>query len=396
MSQLAAFMDNICGTRVTPQAIDERINELGMNFLRGCLVRAMNLSARSLALNNEFLNFLDHMYIIDSTNFDIRHSLRKSFKGAHGSSSEASLRIQFVYDYLTGKAFIEIGDVTLSDAKTLNDIVSLNKLDVNGNCLFLSDLGYFKTDTFLKIDQKDNNFFLSRMKNNLKIFDLDGREIDLLKTLKHKPALIDMRIKIGDLECRLIGKQLPQEAINKRLRQVNSKNNRRGRTISKEYKLFITYSLFVTNLSDEFKFDSLYTLYRIRWQIELIFKTWKSILKIHYIRSARKERVLCQVYGKLIIAVLSNFIYLNSQIRFGCNLSFHRTIQHIKAIVVIWTLHIFQKREILKVFMENMNSQIIRLCRKNVQKSKPNIEIMLEELILDDFVYAHAKQGVTP
>jgi len=30
-------------------------------------------------------------------------------------------------------------------------------------------------------------------------------------------------------------------------------------------------------------------------------------------------------------------------------------------------------------------------CNNSVQKSKPNIGIMLEELIFDDFVYAHAK-----
>lgn len=389
LSQLAAFMGSVCGTQVTPQAIDERINELGMNFLRHCLARAMNLSARPLSLDNKFLKFLDHIYIIDSTNFDIHRSLKDSFKGTHGSASEASLRIQFVYDYLTGRTYVEIGDVTLSDARTLNDIIRTNKLDTRGNCLFLSDLGYFKADTFLKIDQKDNCFFLSRFRNNIKIFDLDGHEIDLLKIMKRKPAQIDMRIKIGDLECRLIGKQLPPEAINKKLRQINLKNQRKGRTISKEYRLFITYSLFITNLSDEFNFDVLYTLYRIRWQIELVFKTWKSILKIHCIHSARKERVLCQVYGKLIIAVLSNFIYFNSQVRAECNLSLHRTIQHIKAIAVVWTLHIFQGRETLKKFMENMDRQIIRSCKKNVQKSKPNIEILLEELILESIVYTH-------
>lgn len=265
----------------------------------------------------------------------------------------------------------------------------MNKLDVRGNCLFLSDLGYFKTDTFLKIDQEDSCFFLSRFKNNMKIFDRDGHEIDLLKIMKQKPAQIDMRIKIGDLECRLIGQQLPAEIINTKLRQINQKNKRKGRTVSKEYKLFITYSLFITNLSDEFNFNSLYTLYRVRWQIELVFKTWKSILKIHCIRSARKERVLCQVYGKLIIAVLSNFIYLDSQIRSGCNLSLHRTIQYIKVIAVVWTLHIFQSRETLKAFMKNMNRQIIQSCKKTIQKSKPNIETLLERLVFERELCSH-------
>jgi len=371
LSQLAAFMDNVCGTRITPQALDERINELGMNFMKLCLGRAMKLSARSLSIDNVLLGLLHHVYIIDSTNFDLHHSLKDSFKGNHGSASEASMRIQFAYDHLTGKTFIEIGDVTLSDAKTLNDIVRLNKLDVNGNCLFLSDLGYFKTDTFLKIDQNDGCFFLSRLKNNLRLLDSDGKELELVKILKNKTEQIDLIIKIGDLECRLLGKKLPQEIINQKLRQVNQKNKKKGRTISKEYKIFLTCALFITNLSDEFKFDPLYTLYRLRWQIELIFKTWKSILKIHYIRSARKSRVLCQVYGKLIIAVLANFIYLNIQVHFGCNLSFHQTLQHIKTIATVWTLRIFQSGESLKEFLINMSRQINRSCKKMFRRTNP-------------------------
>ena len=380
LGQLTAFLTNVCGTDISPQALDGRINDLGREFLKQCLGRALELSSRPLDLDGELAELLDHIFIIDSTNFDLHNSLKEVFKGNKGSASKSSMRIQFVYDYLTGKIYVEIGDVNLSDAGTLNDIVSLEKLDAGGNCLFLSDLGYFKTDTFLKIDQNKGQFFLSKLKYKVKIYDTDGNEIDLLKMLKKKPDQIDMTIKIGELECRLVGKRLAEEIINQRMRKVNKENKKKGRSVTKEYKLFLSYGFYITNLPEKFSFDFLYTVYRLRWQIELLFKTWKSILKIHYIRAAKEPRVLCQVYGKLIIATLSGIIYWNAQLRSGHNLSAHKVLQHLKAVAIIWAMHIFKGREDHQDFLQEMIRQINRKCRKNNQENKPTIEFLLEHL----------------
>lgn len=380
LGQLTAFMANACGADISPQALDGRINDLGREFLKQCLERALELSSRPLDLDSKLVGFLDHIFIIDSTNFDLHASLKEVFKGCKGSASESSMRIQFVYDYLTGKTYVEIGDVNLSDAETLNDIVSLDKLDADGNCLFLSDLGYFKTDTFLKIDLNKGLFFLSRLKYKVKIYDSDGSEIDLIKILKKKPEQIDMIIKIGELECRLVGKRLPEEIINKRMRKVNKENKKKGRSVTNEYKLFLSYGFFITNLPEKFNFDLLYTVYRLRWQIELLFKTWKSILKIHYIRAAKEPRVLCQVYGKLIIATLSGIIYWNAQLHSGYNLSTHKVLQHLKTVAIIWAIHIFNGEKEHQDFLEEMIRQVNRTCRKNNQKNKPTIEFLLENL----------------
>ncbi|WP_167397305.1 transposase [Lysinibacillus mangiferihumi] len=46
-------------------------------------------------------------------------------------------------------------------------------------------------------------------------------------------------------------------------------------------------------------------LYRIRWQIELRFKTWKSHLKLHQIKDMKVERWLCHIYSQCIVMLLS-------------------------------------------------------------------------------------------
>ena len=50
--------------------------------------------------------------------------------------------------------------------------------------------------------------------------------------------------------------------------------------------------------------DSIWQFYRLRWQIELIFKVWKSICKIHEVKKVKQHRLECYIYAKLIFIVL--------------------------------------------------------------------------------------------
>src|SRR5262249_42208031 len=44
--------------------------------------------------------------------------------------------------------------------------------------------------------------------------------------------------------------------------------------------------------------------YRGRWRVELIFKQWKSCLKLHLFKGYNKERFHCFLYGRLIMILL--------------------------------------------------------------------------------------------
>jgi len=55
-------------------------------------------------------------------------------------------------------------------------------------------------------------------------------------------------------------------------------------------------------------YDQIGLLYALRWQIELIFKRRKSQSKLHLISGCRKERILVEVYAKLIGLGLFQFL----------------------------------------------------------------------------------------
>jgi hypothetical protein len=375
LSQMAAFLTNTCNSNVSPQAVDQRIKTAGKEFLKICLNKAFSISLKRLNINNKILNTCDHLYIIDSTNFDLHPKLSDIFKGSSGGASKSSLRIQFVYDFLTGNMYIQIGDVKLSDAKTFYRIIKDNSLDVSGKSLFLADLGYFKTDSFLHI-AKNADYFVSKLKSNILIYDENNNKLDISDLFK-KQSRINMTVKIGCLTCRLVGEKLPDNIVNEKLRKALKEAHKKKRTLSEKSKVFIKYALFITNFEETTTFDSLFCLYRIRWQIELIFKTWKSIIGIHKIRSANEKRILCEIYGKLIIAVLTNVIYWKIKLEYGIVLSYHKVLQHIKAIAVNWTVSILKNKDAHFKFLNNLKLQILRLCKKNRQSNKPYIEIIL-------------------
>lgn len=55
-----------------------------------------------------------------------------------------------------------------------------------------------------------------------------------------------------------------------------------------------------------------FVVMRVRWQIELLFKLWKSHGQVDCWRSGKPNRILCEVYAKLLAMVLQHWIVLVS------------------------------------------------------------------------------------
>lgn len=64
-------------------------------------------------------------------------------------------------------------------------------------------------------------------------------------------------------------------------------------------------NVYITNLSTEnVPTEHIHDLYSLRWQIEILFKTWKSFFKIDRCKEIKKERLECHLYGQLISILL--------------------------------------------------------------------------------------------
>src|SRR5690606_29751840 len=78
----------------------------------------------------------------------------------------------------------------------------------------------------------------------------------------------------------------------------------RGKTCSTNYLDLQGWDLYLTNLPPSWTHAEIEALYRLRWQIALVFRAWKSQLRLAHCGNWRIDRVLCQLYAHLIGCVL--------------------------------------------------------------------------------------------
>ncbi|MGE6964361.1 transposase [Bacillus thuringiensis] len=86
---------------------------------------------------------------------------------------------------------------------------------------------------------------------------------------------------------------------NCRKRKVKTQN------LLEKSKLVAGLNVYVTNAPWEWvPMEQVHELYTLRWQIEIVFKTWKSLFDIDHCRTVKQERIECHLYGKLIAIFL--------------------------------------------------------------------------------------------
>ena len=85
----------------------------------------------------------------------------------------------------------------------------------------------------------------------------------------------------------------------------------KGRAVSSRLLTLCEWTVFITNLpAGRFTPEEVWVLYRLRWQVELLFKLWRSHGGFGQSRGRRGYRVLCEVYAKLLAMVVRHWLLL--------------------------------------------------------------------------------------
>ena len=118
-------------------------------------------------------------------------------------------------------------------------------------------------------------------------------------------------------------------------------------------------------------------LYKIRWQIEILFKVWKSILQIGQVHKMKPERFLCLLYGQLIWTVLQMKIFQSFKNMIWNELQFEISELKTFRIFRIFADSLFDTLfKYGDLFFQNVLEQLFetiqRLAKKNYKKGNPN------------------------
>jgi Transposase DDE domain len=301
------------GLQITRTAVEKRFaaGQSLVDFLRSVLERALQKTVIGDPSSADLLQRFTAVLVGDASTIALPDDLADLFPGCGGTvgTSRAALKIQVLWDLKTNTLVqLHLEPGRASDAKS-----PIAVTEAKPGTLLIYDLGYFDLSRFAVLDTQQAKY-VSRLQYGVQVYDTEDKPLNLLAYLSAQATgLVDREVVLGKserLRCRLIAIRVPEEIANRRRQQARETARRKGRTPSEEYLELLGWSLFITNNTEEaLTWKEVVVLYRARWQIELLFKLWKSHNQLARSRAgASTLEVLALFYAKLLGVVLQHWI----------------------------------------------------------------------------------------
>ena len=298
------------GVSISAQAVHDRFNDYAVKFVQKLL--SIVFSTRiSCSFDDSFLNGYSSIRIWDSTKLELPAHLKTDFPGFGGNASQAGISIQYRYDLKnrTGCS-LDVYPATFSDSDYTK------KISVDENSLEIFDLGYVSADFLIRL-QKGKSHYVCRLHGRTTAYNTDGTPVGFKETYlwmqKNKISVYEKNVLVGEkrFPSRMVLYLVNEQTYQKRLRKLTKESKEKGLNVRDETKMRLRFNIMLTNTDTEvIPTEKVYLLYKFRWQIELIFKSWKSSgWNIDKIKDFKYERYMCVLYAKLLMIVLSDRIY---------------------------------------------------------------------------------------
>lgn len=307
------------GVSITAPGLDQRINDEAVVMMQALLKATVEQCRSAGQAEQPVFRSFRAVHILDSTHISLPDALEAVFQGKGGKGPVAGAKLQLSYEYLSG----ELRALELVDGRHPDQKCRLHCQQAAPGTLHLFDLGYYDQKVFASLNHK-GAFFVSRLSPQAALYwekeDRAGFDlVTFLQSLSEEQyefeAIIGSRVK---QEVRVLVQRVPPEQATERRRKAKKRRRKAGKTASSRLLAMQEWQIFITNTSpQQLNFQQVLLAYRVRWQIELLFKLWKSQARLTSIGNWRRERVLCQFYARLIAVLL--FHHLTAPLRFSAH-----------------------------------------------------------------------------
>lgn len=370
------------GLKISAQGLDKRFSETGSECLRKVLCSAVAAVIGTNPVPIELLQRFSAVKVFDSTTIALPPELVHLWPGCGGTNGDsAAIKLDVSLDLLTG----QLSGPGLLTGRSHEAKADLAQAEMPANSLRIGDLAYFDLQRMQHITDNGAHW-LSRYKIGVAVYNEQGQRLNLVKTLKkHCHLEVDIKVLIGRdklLPVRLIAQRLPAAIVSQRRKELISEAKREAKTVSEEKLLLAEYNIYLTNLAQEkLSLKEAIVLMRSRWQIELLFKLWKSHGFVDESRSKKTFRILCELYAKLIAMILQHWLILVSCWHFP-----HRSMVKASQTIKLAAFHLAAALYSIRK-LANAIADIIRALSVgtsiNKRKSKPNsYQLLLEPSLL--------------
>jgi hypothetical protein len=308
LSQAASSL----GMPMSAQGMEQRFNERCARFMKTVVERALKERVSGIAKSAfPLLEKFRGVHLRDSSTIGLPASLKDVWKGTGNQNAEtAALKLQVSWEYSCGA----LDGLCLQDGCCQDQSSPYQSLELPAGALHLGDLGYFSLEKLAR-DNENGVFWLTRWKFRTLLWEAPLQLLDVVAFLSRQTEnQLDLPILVGgkqQLACRLLASRVPQEVADQRRQRIQEAYRKHGRQPSQKLLDLAEWTILLTNVPlSLLSLQEALLLLRVRWQIELLFKLWKTYLALDKWSSQNPWRILTEIYAKLLTALLFHWTTL--------------------------------------------------------------------------------------
>lgn len=358
-------MASALNVHISPQALAQRFTPLCADFLKALLLQACQLAVQSPCSPEVFARF-SAVFVLDSSVLMLPKVLQDHWRGCGGNQGpNAGLKLHVGLDLRGGQLNLQLSDAASHDLAS-----DLAQAPLPPGSLRLTDLGYFDLDKLTAYDEQ-GVFWLSRLKAGPLWWDSQGQPITLETVLAQtSERQLELKGFLGKqkMPARLLAYRVsPEQAAERRLKLLE-KSRRKARPVSPRRLALVEWTLLVTNAPD-LSLEEAFELYRVRWQIELLFKLWKQHGKVDEWRSENPWRIVCEIYAKLVGLLLQHWLCLGdfwADIRRSLVKAGRVIRRHALAIA-----YAFNEPQALQTVLDKLQHSLLKGCQVSSRRRTP-------------------------
>lgn len=374
------------GVDVSPQAIDQRFTLATAALLQHVLSSSMQHLIASDAVAIPILQRFTGVRIHDSTTIVLPDALAQIWAGCGGSTAEhtaSALKCGVQFDLLTGA----LSGLDLADGRASDHRLGVQHAALPKGSLRLADLGFYDLNVLAKLSEAEV-YWLSKLEPTAVISDTSHNHCPLLSfvTGLGQTAQWEGEVWVGKarrLRGRLLVMRVPQEVADARRRRIRKTARDKGQTPSAAALALADWTILLTNIPPEMlSLREALIVAKVRWQIELLFKLWKSQGQVDRWRTAKPGRILCEVYAKLLALILQHWVLV-----VGCWVYVDRSLVKAAQVVRDHAVELASSRarsERLSEVLETIQRVLKRTARMTTRHKHPNTYQLLLALTTSD------------
>lgn len=366
----------LTGKTVSKQGLYERIDgslsEFLWQVLQHCFHLQINFNSAQRS-SGALSKYYKQIVLEDSTVIKLPDWLAWCYPGnISGGVKKSQLKIQLMYECFTARIlYLKITPYTTNDQSQAKEILDI----AQKGTLVLRDLGYFSLESTKEMLRRSVSF-VTRFRKGLAVYCKNsGDRINLANYLR-KHGGIDKEVLIGaenKVLVRLVAVKTTESEAEYQRRKARNDRDRRSNH-SKEFYELLGYKIFITSEPvSKLSTEQIIQIYRLRWRVEIIFKTWKCCFNIQKLipfkKGITKERVEATMYLALIYILLfqvRTYAYLAKN---KCKYN-NGEISLIRISQFVW----INTTKLLNQSLADLKDVILQFCKYDKRKDIKNFE----------------------